>query len=372
MRVAIGVEQLLSPVPGGTGRYTAELAAGLVRTRDAGDEVTTWSAWHRDLAAAEVAGIGRPRRLPLPRRALAQAWQYGLGPCPRRADIVHAPTLLAPPRRDQETRAVVVTIHDAVPWTHPQTLTPRGVRWHKAMAERAVATGAVITTPTQVVADDLLAHLPGLSANRVTVLGAGVAPVLRREPAPSVVEEIVSRLGLPETFVLSLATLEPRKGLDVAIEAYQLLGADAPPLVIAGQPGWGGVEPDALAREHGVLDKVHVLGRLSDLDLAVVLRRAIVLIMPSRAEGFGLPVAEALAVGTPVICSDLPALAEVAAGAAVLVPPGEPAALADALTELLGNDAERTRLIKVGLARSSAFDWDAVATRAWQLYRRLD
>ena len=71
---------------------------------------------------------------------------------------------------------------------------------------------------------------------------------------------------------------------------------------------------------------------MSDAELAVLLRAASVLIMPSRAEGFGLPVAEAMAVGTPVICSDIPALAEVAGGAAVLVPPGDPAALADALT----------------------------------------
>jgi glycosyltransferase involved in cell wall biosynthesis len=230
----------------------------------------------------------------------------------------------------------------------------------------------VVTTPTQVVADELLAHLRGLTADRVTVLGAGVAPVLRAAPDPAVAEQVAHRLDLPGSFVLSLATLEPRKGLDVAIDAYKVLGPDAPPLLIAGQPGWGGVEPDALARGRGLApEKVRVLGRLSDADLAVVLRRATVLIMPSRAEGFGLPVAEAFAVGTPVICSDIPVLAEVTAGAAVLVPPGDPAALAAALTDLLGNATELNRLAQAGLARSAAFDWDAVAERAWQLYRRL-
>jgi glycosyltransferase involved in cell wall biosynthesis len=72
-----------------------------------------------------------------------------------------------------------------------------------------------------------------------------------------------------------------------------------------------------------------------------------------------------------VICSDIPVLAEVTAGAAVLVPPGDPAALAAALTDLLGNATELNRLAQAGLARSAAFDWDAVAERAWQLYRRL-
>ena len=134
MRVAFLVEQLLAPVPGGTGRYSAELGAALVRTATAGDEVTGWAAWHRAVGPAVVAGVRGPRRLPLPRRALTLAWERGLGPAPRDADLVHAPTPLFPPPRH---RPLVVTIHDTVPWTHPDTLTPRGAVWHRAMAERA-------------------------------------------------------------------------------------------------------------------------------------------------------------------------------------------------------------------------------------------
>jgi glycosyltransferase involved in cell wall biosynthesis len=238
------------------------------------------------------------------------------------------------------------------------------------MAERAVAGGAIVTTPTQAVADDLREYLPALTADRVTVLGAGVATALRAKPTEAAAAEVVAKFDLPVQFVLSLATLEPRKGLDVALDAYQLLGAAAPPLLIAGQAGWGGVAPGALARERGLApEKVRLLGRLTDPELAVVLRRARVLIMPSRAEGFGLPIAEAMTVGTPVICSDIAALAEVSAGAAVLVPPDEPQALADALTEVLTDEGKRAGLIAAGLTRSAAFDWDAVAARAWQLYR---
>src|SRR5437899_12593466 len=112
MHVGTVLEQLLAPVPGGTGRYAAELAAALARTADAADSVIGWTAWHRDVSAATAIGIA-VHRLPLPRRALTAAWERGLGPIPHGADLVHAPTLLLPPR----VSPLLLTIHDAVPWT---------------------------------------------------------------------------------------------------------------------------------------------------------------------------------------------------------------------------------------------------------------
>src|SRR5262249_37929274 len=127
------LEQCLAPVPGGTGRHSRELAAALAATAPPGWEVAGWTAYHQDIAAARVPAVDGPHRLPLPRRALVAAWERRAGPAPR-GDVVHAPTLLVPPRRG---RPLVVTIHDAVPWTHPRTLTPRGVAWHRRMAEYA-------------------------------------------------------------------------------------------------------------------------------------------------------------------------------------------------------------------------------------------
>ena len=98
-----------------------------------------------------------PVRLALPRRPLIAAWQQGRGPRPGDCDLVHAPTLLAPPRG---RRPLVVTIHDAVPWTHPTTLTPRGVDWHRAMAARVARTADAVVVPTQAVADVLADLLP--------------------------------------------------------------------------------------------------------------------------------------------------------------------------------------------------------------------
>ena len=369
MQAAIFLEQALAPVSGGTGRYSVELAAALVRTANPGDSVRSWTAWHRDTGPAVVAGVTGPRRLPLSRRALAEAWRYGLGPAPRDVDVLHAPTLLVPPRRRYP---LVVTIHDAVPWTHPELLTPHGARWHRVMAERAVRTAAAIGVPTQAVADELAAVLPAVRAARVHVLGAGVARAVLREPDAVYAQRVAAALDLPERFVLSLATLEPRKGLDVLIDALATIGAGAPPLLVVGQAGWGGVDPAVAASRAGLPPgRLRVLGRLGDPELAVVLRRATLLAAPSRAEGFGLPVAEAMAVGTPVVCSDAPALVEVAGGAAAVVPRGDAGALAAAIAKLLDDPAERDRMAAAGRARSAAFDWDLVAERAWALYRSL-
>src|SRR4051794_13400989 len=126
MRVGVVLEQLLAPVPGGTGRYTILLAASLARCGAPGDTVASYVAWRRHVQAGAMPGVVGPRRLGLPRRALSLAWARDLGPAPRRIDVVHAPTALLPPTSRPwfpQRAALVATIHDAVPWTHPETLT---------------------------------------------------------------------------------------------------------------------------------------------------------------------------------------------------------------------------------------------------------
>ncbi len=365
MRVAVLLEQVLAPVPAGTGRYSAELASALAVTAAPDSSVTGWTAWHRDVAAARLPGVRGPRRLPLPRRPLVLAWEHGAGPRPAAADVVHAPTLLVPPVR---RAALVVTIHDAVPWTHPETLTARGVHWHRVMAERAARHADAIVVPTQAVAEELDRHLRPRAD--IEVVGLGVSD---RLASPPDAEERAARIGLPEgPFLLSLATLEPRKGLDVLIRALALPAAPPLPLLLVGQPGWGAVDPAAFAEQAGLpADRVRTLGRLSDADLAVVLERAAVLVAPSRAEGFGLPVLEAMAAGTAVISSDVPALVEVGRGATELTPVGDTGALAEALARVTGDRALRLSLEERGRRRAADYSWTATAQRMWDLYRRL-
>jgi glycosyltransferase involved in cell wall biosynthesis len=356
MRVAVVLEQCLSPVPGGTGRYARELTAALAATAGPGDSVTSWTASHRDVQAARVPGVAGPRRLPIGARGLALAWQRGRGPAPGRADVVHAPTLLLPPRRSHQR--LVVTVHDAVPWTHPETLTPHGVRWHRDMGRRAVRTADAVLVPTTAVGRELTRQLP---AAPLHVVGEGVAPSIAVPPPDA--DERARRLALPDRFALCVGTLEPRKGLDVALEAVADPAWPGLPLLIVGPTGWGNVRiPEGAAR---------MLGRLSDQDLATVLHRATVLLAPSRDEGFGLPVLEGMAHGVPAVVSDIPALVEVGRDGVLPVPVGDPGALAAATARLVTDDALHARLATAGRARAADFSWTAAARSCWQIYREL-
>ncbi len=358
VRLAVVLEQCLAPVPGGTGRYSREVAAALARTAGPGDEVVGVVAWHRDTSAAQVQGV-RVRRLPLPRRALVAAWERGVGPAVD-ADVVLAPTPLWPGR---PTPPSVVVVHDAVPWTHPETLTPRGVGWHRRVVVGAARAAALVVVPTRAVADELARHV---QLRDVLVVGEGVTADLA---LPADADARAAALGLPERFLLTVATLEPRKGLDVLLTALGTPGAPDLPLLCAGQPGWGGQDPLAMAAQVGLApDRVRLLGRVSDPDLAVLLHRATALVVPSRAEGFGLPLLEAMAVGTPVVTSDAPALVEVGDGAA-RVSPLDPAALAAALREVVDDAGLRSRMAAAGRERAGAYSWDGAAQRLWTAAR---
>jgi glycosyltransferase involved in cell wall biosynthesis len=363
VELSVLLEQLVAPVPGGTGRYSRELAAALARTAGPGDEVTGWVARRRAPSAAAVDGLPPARQLPLPRRALVAAWERGTGPSVP-GDVVHAPTPLAPPRR---TAPLVVTVHDAVPWTHPSTLTPRGVRWHRRVVERAADEADLVVVPTQAVADELRHHVR-LRGDRVLVVGEGVSAELLAEPADA--DERAVRLGLPERFLLTVATLEPRKGLQELVRALAAPAAPDLPLLCAGQPGWGDLaSPEELAAAIGLPEgRVRSLGRVDDADLAVLLHRATALVVPSRAEGFGLPLLEAMAVGTPVVASTAPALVEVSGGAALHV---ETAGLPEALRSVVEDAAQADRMRTAGLARAAAYTWDGAAAALWSAYRSL-
>lgn len=358
MRVALVLEQLLSRVPGGAGRYSRELAAALAASAPTGSTVTGWVGAHGDFSAARVAGLAGPNRLALGHRALALSWERGVGPSPRGADVIHAPTLLMPPRR---RTPIVVTIHDAVPWTHPGTLTARGVAFHLRMGARAAAQADRIIVPSQATATALAAVLD--LGDRVRVIPLGVSAAVTPPPDARARRR---QLGLPERYVVTVATLEPRKGLEVLLDALAEV-ADLT-LVVIGPAGWGGVDVASAASEHGLEGRVIGLGAVTDSDLGAVVSGAAALVAPSREEGFGLPVLEAMALGTPVIVSSAPALVELVGDAGVVTTIGDPAELAAALVSMTAEGAEERR--RAGLERAACFSWSAAAASTWDVYRQ--
>ena len=354
------VEQCLSPVPGGTGRYAREITRALATHRRPGWVIRTVVGWHRDIWAATIAGADGPHRLPAGRRTLGELWLHGLPPWVR-GDRVQATTPLAPSRK----QGLIVTVHDAVAWTHPETLTARGVRWHREMVGRAMDEADAVVVPSVAVADDLAGLFPARS-DRLHVVAHGVTPL----PAPADADERRRRLGLPAAgYVLSVATLEPRKGLDILVRAMALPVSGDAHLAIVGPAGWGEVNVASVAAAAGLpAERLHVLGRIGDDDLAAVLAGASALAMPSRSEGFGLPALEAMAAGLPVVSSDAPALAELVGGAGIVVRREDPVALADALAQVRTDPATAAELARAGRVRAGEFSWAKAASRLWELH----
>ncbi|HEX6352487.1 glycosyltransferase family 1 protein [Actinophytocola sp.] len=361
-------EQLLAPVPGGTGRYTRELLAAMVAYAPPGWTVAGVTATHRDLRPAVVPNVAGPRALPLPRRGLTALWERGVHFWPG-GDAVHAPTPLAPPAR-KRGRSLVVTVHDTVPFTHPETLTRRGASWHQSAIRRAAERANAIVVPTAAVAEELARYASGPAT--VAVVPHGVPEVFCKPMDPNEAALRAGRLRLPETYVLAVGTLEPRKGLDLLVQAMAQQHAPELPLVVVGPRGWGQVDLFELAAEYNFPAKrLHVLGRIDDEDLSAVLRRASVLAVPSRAEGFGLPVLEAMAVGTPVVHTDVPALVEVAGGTGLIVPRGDADALANALRNVVSETVATAERVAQGQLRAAAFTWEHAATELWRLHVRF-
>ena len=376
--LSVIVDPIVAPISRGIGRYTEELTRELIRVAPPGCEVAgiVSASTEDDYRMLEtlLPGIARLHKGALRHRELGLAWRLGFGGIKGKG-MVHSTSLLAPlgrhDRLNNESDQVVVTIHDVVPWTNPETLRSRRVSWHKAMTKRAHRFADAVVVPSHSVASQLGEILD--FGDRIRVIGGAVSSKLQ---VPVDADTRAKRLGLPDHYLLSVGTLEPRKGLTPLIQSLAHPDAVDLPLLIVGPEGWGGVDIAAIAAEAGLAnDRVRTLGFLADADLAVVLDRASVFVFPSIAEGFGMPVIEAFHFGTPVVHSDEPAVLEVAAGAGIAVereePAGYPARLAAAIASIVNDPALAERLRYTGLDRAGAFSWRDSAQKVWQLHADL-
>lgn len=359
LRVGVTVEQLWQPVPGGSGTYITQLLESLARGPDV--EPVGLAAAHRPGPLPDGVPDIPVRSLGVPRRLLYEAWNRWRAPRPEwlvhGLDVVHATTWAVPPTR----RPLVVTVHDLAFLRDPSHFTPHGVAFFTRALRRTLDEAAAVIVPSRATAVDVVEA--GFAPDRVHVVPHG---------APGwtwTADELAtfrSTHSLPDRFVLWCGTFEPRKNLGGLLEAFSI-AADADPdlhLVLVGPRGWG--ERPA-APKGPWTDRVHELGRLSteDLRLAYVAARA--LAFPSFWEGFGLPVLEAMSVGTPVVTSRETSMAEVAGVAGVLVDPRDPDALAAGILRAVG--PEHDALAAAALRQATIFTWDAAAEATAQVYR---
>jgi glycosyltransferase involved in cell wall biosynthesis len=327
--VKVGVD--ISPLVqtrAGTARHVRGLLAAL-RERPA-----------VDLELLSFAGTGR-----LSTVVRDAVWYpLGLRRLARRLDLLHCTTFRGPVGAQGP---LVLTVHDLALLRYPETFP----RWHRlygrAGLRRVLRSADALVAVSEFTRDETVA-LVDVPPERIRVVPNAVDAVFRLLPS----EEKGDTLSQGD-YVLTVATLEPRKNLARAVEAARLAGIE---LRVVGARGWGGV------------DVPGSVGEVSDRELASLYRGASCVLYPSLYEGFGLPVLEAMACGTPVVTSRGTAMEEIAGGAAILVDPLDAGSLADGIAEAA---VRREELVSLGLARAAEFTWERAADSVEALWREL-
>lgn len=263
----------------------------------------------------------------------------------------------------------VVTVHDAIPVTHPE-LTAEAFRPMWAQAAEATARAAAVVCPTEHAKGEVVGAL-GLDPVHVHVVPEAPAAVFSPR-APEVVAAALREHRVAGTYLLSCGSIERRKNPDGLLAALALLPVETRPFLLFAGPS-AGFDLAAEATRRGVADHVRHLGVVSDEALAALYSGALAVLVCSRAEGFGLPVVEAWACGAPVIASNTTALPEVAGDAALLVDPEDPRAIAHAIARMIDDSSLRADLRARGLARlEERFSPAAVRSALTRLYDHLE
>jgi len=268
------------------------------------------------------------------------------------------------------TCPVIFTCYDLTFLSHPNLHTLDNKIHCLTGCLRARLDDATFVAISQATAEALSQNL-GVSAKRTRVIYPAPSPDLRPLERDVAERHVRHRFDLGSGYVLAVGTLEPRKNLERLVSAHAGLGAElrqAHPLVIAGGGGW---KNDALLKRCSELDSVHRLGQVGDEDLAALYSAAGAFAYPSLAEGFGLPIVEAMWCGAPVLTSNVSAMPEISGGAAHLVDPFDVDAIQHGLKVLLQNAETRDRLIALGRERAAQFSWTETAKQTWTLYRRV-
>ena len=263
---------------------------------------------------------------------------------------------------------VVTAIHDVSFEDEPALIPPVTRLRLQATVRLAVRTSAVVVTPSQFSRERLLHHYH-LDPERVVVTPNGILPISPQQVADA--DRVRAALRLQDPFVLHVGNLEPRKNvprLIAAIARARDRGVELT-LALAGQRGAGAVDVDRAVARHGAQEWVRQLGYVDEATLDVLYGEASIVAYVSVYEGFGLPVLEAMARGTPVVAGNLAAIPEVAGDAGLLVDPYDVSAIADALATAASHADVRDRLRAAGPIRAAAFSVDAMAEATVRAYR---
>ena len=351
LRVAVTLEQCWHRVPGGVASSALDATRALLDHDDL--DLVGVSARHLHPPEPPWVPPVPVQALPLPRRALYDSWHRLRRPAVERAtgpvDVVYVTGMAMPP----PSAPLVVTVHDLAFLQESGNSTRHGLRFFTRAVELARAEARLVCCPSQDTIDACIDH--GFDPARLRLVPWGVDAT---RAGPAEVERVRAAYRLDHPFVLWTGTVEPRKNLPVLLDAFRRIDRHGLELVLVGPRGWNEDLRPHLGTAAG---RVRTLGFVPDADKAALYAAASVFCLPSRQEGFGLPVLEAMAQGAPVVTSAGTATAEVAGEAAVLIDPYDPAALAEALTRVLDDPGRAAGMATASLARAAEFPWSRTA-----------
>lgn len=287
-----------------------------------------------------------------------------------RMDLFHSPNFILPPVHRART---LLTVHDLSFIRHPQGAVPPLRKWLNKVVPRSLARADHVLADSESTKRDL-AQIFNIAADMVTVVGAGVEERFRPITEPHVLETVRQRYHLPpsEKFILGLGTLEPRKNFTGLIDAFSHSPVrETHHLVIGGGKGWLYDDIFSAAEASPAAERIHLIGFVADQDLPALYSLADIFAYPSHYEGFGIPVIEAMACGTPVVCANNSSLPEVAGRAALQIDATDTTALAEALYQLATDAALYQQAVELSLKQAQKFSWTAAAERLLTVYQRF-
>ena len=355
----------------GIGRYVRNLTEALVPQLARGEVLAL--VGHPDQAAHFAARTGTnvqfvscgasPFGLPQQWRVPQVLRQQGVA---RSAALYHSPYYLMPYRPGLPT---VLTCYDLIPLHFPAYVSPRARLLFRTTMGLALRTAREVVAISEASRRDLLASFP-VAPDRVTTTPLAPAPHFQPQ-SEAAIGALRGRYGLPADFLLYLGINKPHKNLVTLLHAYARLPGTAAPLVIAGAWDERYPETKTTVQVLGLGERVRFLGPVPEPDLPALYAAALAFVFPSRYEGFGLPVLEAMACGTPVACSNVSSLPEVAGDAALFFDPDDVPAIAQTIQRLLDEKALRADLRGRGLAQAARFTWERTAAATLAVYRKL-
>jgi len=287
----------------------------------------------------------------------------------QRVDLVHATDHLIP---HHGKVPVVATLMDAIPLAHPEWVTIKSRKIKNAVWQRSTRWASHVITISEYSKREIEQHF-GVDAEKISVTPLGVDERWFHPIDADLMEKILKRYSLPQKYFLFVGTLQPRKNIARVIEAYRSLPqgiSNEAPLVIVGRAGWQCEDVVKALSTNFYGPSLVWLKHLPDADLLAVLKGATALVFPSLYEGFGLPVIEAFAAGTPVITSNSTSLPEVAGDAAMLVNPLETGEIASAMQLMFENGHLAETFRAKGHERALGYSWDRTAAMTLDVYKK--